>query len=152
MSDTEIKTDLKALTALTPLELHDLFRLRIDVFVVEQKCPYPEIDGQDINALHLRLMKDNELIAATRILPPKSPGKPVKIGRVVVSPNHRGQRLGEKVMRESIDACHSNFPGTDIFISAQSHLKSFYNSLGFQKTSDEYVEDGIAHIDMVLAG
>ncbi|ARO24212.1 GCN5-related N-acetyltransferase protein [Rhizobium sp. TAL182] len=123
--------------------------MRVDVFVVEQNCPYPELDGKDIDALHLRLLEGGDLLAAVRILKPHEPQDPSKIGRVVVSPAHRGKRLGDALMRESIAACERLYPANPIALSAQAHLRRFYESFGFVGTSQEYLEDGIPHIDMV---
>lgn len=129
-------------------ELYELLKLRVDVFVVEQNCAYPELDGKDADAIHLMLKDGGEIIAAARIFPPHD-DVPAKIGRVVVSPRHRGKRLGDSLMREAIRFCHEQFPGTPIFLSAQSHLQGFYGSLGFRPVSDEYLEDGIPHVDML---
>ncbi len=149
MSQAGYQVDISDMGGFSAHALYELLKLRVDVFVVEQRCPYPELDCKDVDALHLRLLDGNELLAASRILTPVSPADPVKIGRVVVSPAHRGKRLGEAVMRESIVACESRFPKRPIALSAQSHLRDFYGSLGFSIESEEYVEDGIAHIDMV---
>jgi ElaA protein len=129
-------------------ELYALLKLRVDVFVVEQNCPYPELDGKDADALHLMLKQGGGIIAAARIFPPHD-GKPVKIGRVVVSPAHRGKRLGEALMREALDACAARYGGAPVFLSAQSHLQGFYGSFGFRPVSGAYVEDGIPHVDML---
>lgn len=146
---TDYQVDIKNMGGLTAHEFHELLKLRIDVFVVEQNCPYAELDGKDPEALHVRLLKGGELLAATRILKPKSEEDHVKIGRVVVSPVHRGTRLGEAVMKESIIVCEGEFPTHTIAISAQSHLQKFYGALGFSVISEEYIEDDIPHIDMV---
>ena len=147
MTVTDYTVDLRRLEDFPAGELYALLKLRVDIFVVEQKCPYPELDGKDPEALHLRLMADEELLAAARIFPPSSDGA-ARIGRVAVSPQHRGKRLGEAVMREAITACGQHFPGKPIALSAQSHLLRFYQALGFVAVSDEYLEDGIPHIDM----
>lgn len=149
MAAVAYKVDLKGLDELSARELYDLLRMRVDVFVVEQNCPYPELDGKDIDALHLRLKDGGELIASARILKPHGPQDPVKIGRVVVSPAHRGKRLGDALMNEAIAACERLYSMHPIALSAQAHLRRFYESLGFAKTSEEYLEDDIPHIDMV---
>jgi ElaA protein len=128
--------------------LYALIKLRVDVFVVEQACAYPELDGKDHDAVHLRLLAEDETLAYARLLPAAAGATP-RITRVLVSPLHRGKRLGEAVMREAIDACERLFPGEPIALSAQNHLQGFYASLGFAPTSDVYVEDGIPHIDML---
>ena len=140
--------DVRRMDAFSAGDLYALLKLRVDVFVVEQACAYPELDGKDADALHLRLLIDAETAAYARLLPAEAGPR---IGRVLVSPDHRGKRLGEAVMREAIRACEARFPGKPIGLSAQSHLERFYRSLGFAPTSAEYVEDGIPHIDMQRA-
>ncbi|MBY4588808.1 GNAT family N-acetyltransferase [Rhizobium redzepovicii] len=142
-------TDLKSVDDLLARELYDLLKMRVDVFVVEQNCAYPELDGKDIDALHLRLLESGELLASARILKPHEPHDPSKIGRVVVSPAHRGKRLGDALMSEAISACERLYPANPIALSAQAHLRRFYEAFGFVGTSAEYLEDGIPHIDMV---
>jgi ElaA protein len=138
--------DVRRLHAFSAVELYALLKLRVDVFVVEQACAYPELDGKDPDALHLQLMIGAETAAYARLWRPVD--APPRIGRVLVAPNHRGKRLGEAVMQEAIRACETYFAGEPIALSAQSHLERFYRSLGFTPTSEEYVEDGIPHIDM----
>ncbi len=141
--------DVRGMDEFSPRDLYAMLRMRVDVFVVEQKCPYPELDGKDFNALHLRLLVGEELIASVRLRSPLDvPDAPSRIGRVVVSPAHRGKRLGEKLMAEAIAACETRFPGRPIALSAQSHLQRFYESFGFLPVSGEYLEDDIPHVDM----
>lgn len=141
------EVDLRRMEAFSSVDLYAMLKLRVDVFVVEQECPYPELDGNDADCLHLRLIADGELIACARLWRPTPEHHP-RIGRVAVSPGHRGKRLGEALMREAIEACEKLYPGEPIAISAQSHLQAFYGTLGFAATSAEYVEDGIPHVDM----
>lgn len=143
------EVDVRGLDEFSPRDLYAMLKMRIDVFVVEQKCAFPELDGKDPEALHLRLLAGNELLASTRIIAPRGPEDPAYIGRVLVSPDHRGKRLGEKLMVESIAACERLFPGHPIALSAQSHLQKFYTSFGFETVSEEYLEDDIPHIDML---
>lgn len=149
MAPTTYTTDLKGLDEFSARELYDLLRMRVDVFVVEQNCPYSELDGKDIDALHLRLLDGGELLASARLLKPDNAQYPSKIGRVAVSPAHRGKRLGDALMSEAIAECERLFPANPIALSAQAHLRRFYESFGFIGTSQEYLEDGIPHIDMV---
>ncbi len=135
---------------LTPRALYAMLKLRVDVFVVEQKCPYPEIDGKDFEAFHLRILDGEELAASLRVLPPEQDGKPVKIGRVVVAPDYRGYKLGQRLMKEAIEFAQARFPGTALELGGQSHLQKFYGSFGFLAISEEYLEDGIPHVDMRL--
>ena len=151
ISSSNYTVDGRRLDELSAVELYVLLKMRVDVFVVEQNCPYPELDGKDADALHLRLLQAGELIAAARIFAPTDKDAPAKIGRVVVSPDHRGKRLGDAVMREAISVCEERYPQAPIYLSAQSHLSRFYGSFGFEPTSEEYLEDGIPHVDMVRA-
>jgi ElaA protein len=130
-------------------DLYSLLKLRVDVFVVEQECAYPELDGKDVDALHLRLLAGDELLASVRLILPVKTSDSVKIGRVVVSPSQRGKGLGVDLMNEAIAECERLFPTYRIALSAQSHLHAFYGSFGFESVSEEYLEDGIPHIDMV---
>ncbi|UDF29308.1 UNVERIFIED_ORG: GNAT family N-acetyltransferase [Roseateles sp. XES5] len=147
MAASAYSVDIRRLEAFSAAELYALLRLRVDVFVVEQACAYPELDGKDMAALHLRLLIDGDTAAYARLWQPE--GKPPRIGRVLVAPDHRGKRLGDALMQEAIGACETHFPGMPIALSAQSYLEHFYRSLGFSPTSEEYVEDGIPHIDMI---
>ncbi|EJC79409.1 putative acyltransferase [Rhizobium leguminosarum bv. trifolii WSM2297] len=149
MASTTYTADLKSVDELLARELYDLLKMRVDVFVVEQNCAYPELDGKDIDALHLRLLENGELLASARILKPHEPHDPSKIGRVVVSPAHRGKRLGDALMSEAISACERLYPANPIALSAQAHLRRFYEAFGFSMASEEYLEDGIPHIDMI---
>ncbi|TCU11963.1 ElaA protein [Rhizobium sullae] len=143
------RVDVRGINELSANELYDLLKMRVDVFVVEQNCPYPELDGKDADALHLRLMDGAQLLASARILKPHRPEDATKIGRVVVSPSHRGKRLGEALVKEAVLACERLLPANPIALSAQGHLRRFYESFGFAATSEEYLEDGIPHIDMI---
>ncbi len=105
MTANAYRVDVRRMDAFSAVELYALLKLRVEVFVVEQECPYPDLDGRDLDALHLRLLAGAELVAAARILPPNRTNDPARIGRVVVSPAHRGKRIGEAVMREAIAAC-----------------------------------------------
>ncbi|MFD1198339.1 GNAT family N-acetyltransferase [Brucella gallinifaecis] len=135
---------------LTPRALYAILKLRVDVFVVEQNCAYPEIDGKDYHAFQLRVLDGEELAASLRVLPPEADGKPAKIGRVVVSADYRGYKLGHRIMKEAVAFAQDHFPGIAIELNAQSHLQKFYGAFGFVVISDEYLEDGIPHVDMRL--
>ncbi|SOC42490.1 ElaA protein [Rhizobium subbaraonis] len=140
--------DVRRLDAFSARELYAMLKMRVDVFVVEQNCPYPELDGNDPDCLHLRLLDGEELLACARLWRPTPDAHP-RIGRVAVSPDHRGKRLGEALMREAIAECQKAYPNETIELSAQSHLQRFYASFGFEPISAEYLEDGIPHVDML---
>lgn len=134
---------------LTPRAVYAMLKLRMDVFIVEQNCAFAEIDGKDIGAFHLRILDGEELAACLRVLPPEN-GTTVKIGRVVVAPAYRGDKLGKRLMQEAISFAQSRYPDLPIELGGQSHLQNFYGSFGFKAISDEYLEDNIPHIDMRL--
>ena len=138
----------KPFNQLSTRELHDLLKLRIDVFVVEQHCPYPELDGRDLEALHLLgRTADGALIACARILPPAEDGLP-RIGRVAVHEAHRAQGIAHALMRFTLDEIEQRYGSNRSKLSAQSHLQAFYAKHGYRPVSDEYLEDGIPHVDM----
>jgi len=146
-----ISWTVKNFEELTKMELHDLLRLRVDVFIVEQDCPYPEIDGKDPKCLHvLGKTSDNELVAVARIAPPDIIYKETSIGRVVTKENMRGQGIGVELMHRSIQYCERELVSETIKIAAQKYLENFYTDLGFKTISDIYIWDGIEHIDMRL--
>lgn len=132
-------------------ELYEIIALRVAIFVVEQDCPYQDLDGKDQKALHCVARKDGELVAYTRLLPQGLQYEQyAAIGRVVTAQSVRGQGAGKKIMTYSIEQCQAHFPNQAIKISAQSHLDKFYGGLGFQSTGDNYLEDGIPHQAMIL--
>ncbi len=136
---------------LTKAQWYDITKLRQDVFIVEQQCAYPDIDGKDRNLHHLMAYDAGHLVAYTRLIPlSMSFDGALSIGRVLVDVSARGRGLALELMRRSIIEVRRLFGDEDIVIGAQSHLKNMYQSLGFEKCSDEYLEDGIPHIDMIL--
>jgi ElaA protein len=148
MAAPHYSVDVRRLRDFSAIDLYEMLKLRVDVFVVEQSCAYPELDGNDPDCLHLRLLDGQELLACARLWRP-TPDVYPRIGRVAVSPDHRGKRLGETLMREAIAECEKAYPQDAIELSAQSHLQKFYGSFGFRPTSEEYLEDGIPHVDMI---
>lgn len=141
---------LKSFTSLTPQELYAILQLRNEVFVVEQHCVYQDADNKDIPAHHCMGWLDNKLVAYTRILPPGIAFTEPSIGRVVSSPSARGLGIGRSLMIESIEKTRQLYGNTAIKIGAQLYLRQFYSSLGFQQTSELYLEDNIEHIEMML--
>jgi len=143
-----MKFHIKALEAINSIELHKIFKLRVDVFVVEQECSYEEIDNKDIKAKHIYLKDNDNIVAYLRVLPPGIAYKEASIGRVLVNSDYRGQAYGKQIMNKGIDYCKLHYSG-NIKISAQAYLEEFYTSLGFEKVSNIYLEDNIPHIDML---
>ena len=137
-------------SALTVTELYALLKLRCEVFVVEQTCPYLDIDGDDLvgENRHILGWKDDQLVAYARILKSDDDLSPVVIGRVIVSAQVRGEKLGYRLMERAILSCTQNWPQHALYLGAQAHLQSFYGHFGFQPVTDVYDEDGILHIGM----
>ncbi|WP_412559580.1 GNAT family N-acetyltransferase [Winogradskyella sp. MIT101101] len=143
----EIKT--KTFQELNTKELYDLLQLRSEVFVVEQDCVYQDIDGKDQKALHVLGYRDRKLVAYTRIFKPGDYFDEASIGRVVVKENARQCKYGYDIMTASIQAIKDYYDESKIRISAQIYLKRFYNNLNFKEVGEEYLEDGIPHINMI---
>lgn len=143
---------LKAFSELSLQEFYALAQLRQAVFVVEQNCPYLDLDGKDQLGHHLLgLDAQGELQAYARILAAGSSyPQDASIGRVISSAKIRGKGQGPALMQAAISACQKLYPQTAIRISAQSHLVHFYARLGFQSTGKEYLEDDIPHTEMLL--
>jgi ElaA protein len=137
---------------LTVYELYDIMALRQEVFAVEQNCPYQDADGKDLEGWHLMGHNtEGVLLAYTRLLPKGiSYTHYASIGRVVCSPKARGMGYGKVLMQESIAQILKLFPNQPVKIGAQSYLLKFYESLGFESTGEEYLEDGIPHTSMIL--
>ncbi|MBL4849565.1 MAG: GNAT family N-acetyltransferase [Planctomycetes bacterium] len=135
---------------LTPHDLYAALDLRIRVFVVEQNCPYRETDGMDLSALHLLGAREGELLATARLFAPGVAFPEASIGRVVSSPDARGEGVGQALMAEAIQEIQARWPGP-IQIGAQRYLERFYGSFGFAPIGEPYLEDGIPHIHMLRA-
>ena len=138
-----------AWSGLTPDVLYAFLRLRSAVFVVEQDCVFPEMDGRDAQCEHLCGWDGAELVAYLRLVPPGVRTPEVSLGRVVTAPSVRGRGLGRAVMQEGLRRCAQRYPGQPVKVSAQAHLEHFYESLGFATIGVPYDEDGILHVDMV---
>ncbi|MDO5607850.1 MAG: GNAT family N-acetyltransferase [Capnocytophaga sp.] len=141
--------EVKSFDELTKAELYELLQLRAEVFVVEQDCPYQDLDGKDVRALHVLGKLGGTLVAYTRCFPPGAYFEEASIGRVVVRPSSRKKNYGIQLMEHSIAVVKEHFATSLIRISAQCYLLEFYGSLGFQTDSGEYLEDGIPHKSMV---
>ena len=135
---------------LTVPQLYAVLKLRCAVFVVEQTCAYQDVDGDDLvgENRHLLGWRGDELVAYARILKSDDEYEPVVIGRVIVSPAVRGEKLGYQLMEKALDACQKQWPDKALYLGAQAHLQSFYGHFGFTPVTDIYDEDGIPHIGM----
>lgn len=142
--------DVRQTNELTPRELVTIFKERTRVFVVEQTCYYQEVDDEDYQCFHVRILDDqtNELMAYARIMPKKDS---VTFGRVLVVEKFRRQGLGNQLLKAVLDYITTHFPGLDVEIEAQAYLTKFYGSFGFKQTSEIYLLDNIPHCQMKLA-
>lgn len=138
---------------LRPNTLYAFLRLRSDIFVVEQNCVFPDMDGIDPQCEHLcGHAPDGRLLAYLRLVPPGVRAPQPSLGRLVVDAAARGNGAGREAMLEGLRVCAQRYPGQTIFLSAQQHLERFYASLGFAPSSEPYLEDGIWHLNMLRAG
>lgn len=136
---------------LSPLQLHKLYKLRVDVFVVEQECPYEEIDDADASPemLHLRyLNEDDDLVGCARLFP--TPDKPndVHLGRLIIREDVRGSGQGRALVQACMDYAREHFPGYSMTLEGQARLQDFYESLGFEACGPMYLDTGIPHVPM----
>jgi len=149
-TNTNLRWVTKAFAELTVDELYDVLRLRSEVFIVEQKCIFLDIDNNDQKAFHTIGFIGDEVVATTRLF-----DKDImydgyqSIGRVVSASKHRGLGIGKALMQYSIQECERLFGKGPIKIGAQLYLKKFYNEQGFEQSGDVYLEDEIDHIPMI---
>lgn len=139
---------IKSFNELTNKELYAILKLRVDVFVVEQACPYPDLDNFDQDAIHVFYKDGDEIWAYLRIMDRGVESEYVSIGRVISAKRREG--LGSKLMKEGIKASKEIFDADRIYIEAQTYAKNFYEKLGFKQVSGEFLMDDIAHIKMIL--
>ena len=140
---------VKSYSELTKAELYNILRIRSEVFVVEQRIAYQDLDYKDQKANHIMGYVTNELVAYTRIFKPNDYFEYASIGRVLVTKQYRRFDYGKEIMKVSIDAVEKYFNETKIKISAQLYLKRFYTNLGFEAYGDVYMEDEIPHTAML---
>lgn len=148
-SSENILWSLKSFHSLSPNELYDLLQMRQQVFVVEQTCPYRDLDGIDQLSLHLTGRKNNIIVAYSRIIPPGILYPEPSIGRVATHIEVRGTGIGRELFKRSMDECVKLFGHQPVKIMAQSYLKNFYESFGFQMQGEPFLEDNIPHIYMI---
>jgi ElaA protein len=151
-TNTNLRWVTKSFSELTVDELYDVLKLRSEVFVVEQKCIFLDIDNNDRKAFHTIGFMGDEVVATTRLF-----DKDImydgyqSIGRVVGSSRHRGIGIGKALMQYSISECERLFGKGPIKIGAQLYLKKFYSEQGFEQSGEVYLEDDIDHIPMIRA-
>jgi ElaA protein len=134
------------------LTLHDLYallQLRSEVFVVEQRCVFQDMDGSDDQAMHLLGKRDSRLLAYARCYPAGVKFKEASIGRIVTRPSVRGMKIGHHLLDEAVQRLCKEWGVQPIRIGAQAQLERFYQGHGFVTDSAVYVEDGIDHLEML---
>jgi ElaA protein len=135
---------------LSPREVHDIFQARIEVFVVEQKCAFQDLDGLDPVCWHLTGIT-GQLVAYCRLVPPGTKFAEPSIGRVLTTGSARRAGAGRELMRRAVDHATRLWPGRALRIGAQQYLEHFYGEFGFVTASAPYDEDGIPHVEMLRA-
>jgi ElaA protein len=145
-----ITTQWRRYDELSAAALYELLRLRQQVFVVEQRSPYADLDGLDEAAHHLLLRAGVALAGCLRLLAPSEPAAVVRLGRVAVAAGLRGHGLGRRLMAEALSHCRLRHPGRPIALSAQLYLVRFYEGFGFAPAGAPFDDCGVPHIDMRL--
>ena len=139
---------IKSFEELNKAELYQIIQLRIAVFIIEQDCPYPDLDDMDQDAQHLWIEDAGEIVCYLRVNPAGSRFLEPSLGRIVTKKSHRNRGLAEKLIKKAIDlVCEKE--SRAIRISAQCYLEKYYEKFGFIKASEEYLEDDIPHIEML---
>lgn len=136
----------------------DILKLRQDVFIIEQNCIYEDIDGLDPICTHFTASAadaadaaGSEILAAyCRVIPPGIKHRHAALGRIIVREDFRGRHIGREIIREAILFISRYHPGHGIWIEAQSHLEAYYARFGFERTSEDFILDGIPHVEMVI--
>ena len=136
----------KTFEQLSTVELYEILKARVNVFVVEQNCPYPELDEMDYKSLHVWTEKDGKIVAYLRAHI-KDEGV-VRMGRVLTT--ERGKAYGAAILQHGLKEIKTHFNPQKIYIEAQSYAIGFYEREGFAVCSEEFLEDGIPHVQMEL--
>lgn len=130
-------------------ELYDILRLRAEVFVVEQECPYQDLDGNDRDAIHLFAEENGEVVACLRVF--LKDERTATVGRVVASKSVRGTGLSRQLMLQALKIAGEEFGPLPVVIHAQSYAIGFYRKCGFEVSSEEFLEDNIPHVEMTCS-
>ena len=127
--------------------LYDILELRMSVFVVEQDCVYMDIDGRDVDAYHMICRENGEIKGYLRILKPGALFREASIGRVIAVDRRKG--IASRMVSSAIDFIRDDMHEDRIRIESQVYAAGLYEKLGFVKDGEEFLEDGIPHIQMV---
>lgn len=140
---------IKTFDEFTVPELYSILKARIDVFVIEQNCPYPDLDNYDQKAVHIWAEENGEVLAYCRIFNKGIKYDETSIGRVLTTEKARGKSLGKLLIQYAVDTIENRFRTSEIRISAQDYLLRFYTGFGFEDTGNKYLEDDILHTEMI---
>ena len=139
---------IKSFEEITTSELYEIIKARVDVFVVEQNCPYHDLDGYDQKAVHIWAEQNESVLAYCRIFNTGIKYSETSIGRVLTTENARGKSLGKQLIQYAVETIENRFHTSEIRISAQDYLLKFYSEFGFEVTGKKYLEDDIPHTEM----
>ncbi|MDF2933884.1 MAG: family N-acetyltransferase [Chryseobacterium sp.] len=139
---------IKSFEEITTSELYEIIKARVDVFVVEQDCPYHDLDGYDQQAMHIWAEQENSVLAYCRIFNKGIKYPETSIGRVLTTEKARGKSLGKQLIQYAVETIENRFHTNEIRISSQDYLLRFYSGFGFEDTGKKYLEDNIPHTEM----
>lgn len=140
---------IKTFDEFTVPELYAVLKARIDVFVIEQNCPYPDLDNYDQKAIHIWAEEDGEILAYCRVFDKGIKYGETSLGRVLTTEKARGKNLGRQLIKYAVETIENRFHTKEIKISAQDYLLKFYSEFGFTDTAKKYLEDDIPHTEMI---
>ena len=144
-----MQTVIKTFAELGTEELYEILRLREAVFIVEQDCPYPEADGRDYDAVHYFYKEDDgHVVAYLRLYRKKDEPDTVQVGRVVTAASVRGTGMGGSILHEGVQYAVGQMGARQLYLEAQVYAIGFYEKEGFAVSSEEFLEDGIPHVEM----
>ena len=138
---------VRKFSELTTTELYEILKLRVNVFVVEQNCPYPELDDRDQEALHVWYEENGQIQAYLRIMDKGAVSDYVSIGRVIAVKRRSG--IGTRIVGDAIEIAKAYYGADTLYLEAQVYAKELYAKLGFREISDVFLEDGIPHVKML---
>ena len=150
MNTDALSWDWKSFDELNKDELYEILKFRQEIFIVEQKSWYVDADNLDQFSLHLLVQNRLGLMGYLRLTPPGKKYKEASIGRVSIREDHRGKKLGDKLLSKGIKKSKQVYKSSSCIISAQEHLIAYYENHGFRVQGTPYDEDGIPHIEMLL--
>lgn len=140
---------IKTFEEFTVPELYAVLKARIDVFVIEQNCPYPDLDNYDQKAIHIWAEENGDVLAYCRVFDKGIKYDETSLGRVLTTEKARGKSLGKLLIKYAVETIENRFHTSEIRISAQDYLLKFYGDFGFVDTGKKYLEDDIPHTEMV---